>query len=83
MKRNRALAKADAQKRAAAGIVEDVSKPHADEETSDEEPMLPATSTGSKGVSFKLPKKEPSMQKVPACHPQHGTDGVPEGHAQV
>ncbi|KAK9919093.1 hypothetical protein WJX75_009336 [Coccomyxa subellipsoidea] len=64
MKRNRALAKADAQQRAAAGIVDDVSRHHADDETSDEEPMLPATSTGSKGVSFKLPRKEPSLQKV-------------------
>ena len=64
MKRNRALAKADAQQRAAAGIVDDVSRPHADDETSDDEQLLPANSTGSKGVSFKLPKKEPSLQKV-------------------
>lgn len=69
MKRNRALAKADAQQRAAAGIVDDVSRHHADDETSDEEPMLPATSTGSKGVSFKLPRKEPSLQKVLAQSP--------------
>lgn len=66
MKRNRALAKMDAQQRAAAGLVEDISRVHADDETSDEEPMLPATSTGSKGVSFKLPKKESSLQKVPS-----------------
>jgi hypothetical protein len=66
MKRKHALAKEEHQKRRAAGLVEDVTQRIHDEETSDEEPMLPATSTGSKGVAFHLPKKDPALQKVRA-----------------
>ncbi len=64
MKRKHALAKDEKEARRMAGLVEDVTSRIHDEETSDEEPMLPATSTGSKGVTFHLPKREPSLQKV-------------------
>ena len=40
----------------------------ADEETSDDEPLLPATSTGSKGVSFSLPDRKPSLARVRGLH---------------
>lgn len=66
MKRKHALAKDEKEARQMAGLVEDATSRIHDEETSDDEPMLSATSTGSKGVSFHLPKREPSLQKVRA-----------------
>lgn len=79
MKRNRALAKEERRRRAAL-LAEDVSsltvqdeETSHDGETSDDETLMPVTSTGSKGVSFDLEKKAsqhldkkrpPSLPKV-------------------
>ena len=63
MKRNRALAKEERRKRDALLAEEGTPTPVHDEETShdgetsDEETLMPVTSTGSKGVSFELEKK--------------------------
>ena len=79
MKRNRALAKEERRRRAAllaeegsSVTVQDEETSH-DGETSDEETLMPVTSTGSKGISFDLEKKAslhldkkraPSLPKV-------------------
>ena len=79
MKRNRALAKEERRRRAAllaeegsAVTVQDEEASH-DGETSDDETLMPVTSTGSKGISFDLEKKAslhldkkraPSLPKV-------------------
>ena len=79
MKRNRALAKEERRRRAAL-LAEDVSsltvqdeETSHDGETSDDETLMPVTSTGSKGVSFELEKRAsqhldkkraPSLPKV-------------------
>jgi hypothetical protein len=49
----------------------------ADEETSDDEPLLPATSTGSKGVSFRLPDRKPSLSRVRSLAAFHVTAEPP------
>ncbi len=79
MKRNRALAKEERRKRDAllaeegmAGPVQDEEGASHDGETSDDETIMPVTSTGSKGISFELEKKasqhldkrKPSLPRV-------------------
>lgn len=79
MKRNRALAKEERRKRDALlaeeggpGPVQDEEGASHDGETSDDETIMPVTSTGSKGISFELEKKasqhldkrKPSLPRV-------------------
>ena len=79
MKRNRALAKEERRKRnallaeeGAPGPVQDEEGASHDGETSDDETIMPVTSTGSKGISFDLEKKasahldkrKPSLPRV-------------------
>lgn len=79
MKRNRALAKEERRKRDAllveegtSGLVQDEEGASHDGETSDDETIMPVTSTGSKGISFELEKKasqhldkrKPSLPRV-------------------